>query len=234
MNMLQTDSETEAPRRFGSLSDVERGRVLGQALGRLAGHDVEVRIDALNYRPLSAALRGAAELRASVIPEGDSPDEWQATSQALRAVPERAVVEECAGALARLSGEPYVGRLCQYSYPETHGRPGRLVLQIAKYVDEKAAGQRQLDSLFEYVAAGARFCPMPNSWLQLWEMLPDKREVNGEWQPRRPLILSGWGSAESPDVLREQILWAAEHDALDVADEYLRGLPEEEWEYDPH
>jgi hypothetical protein len=63
--------------------------------------------------------------------------------------------------------------------------------------------------------------------------LPNKkRNDNGGWEPPLPLILAAWH--ETPALLkiirlREHIIWADEHGAIDEVDNYLRSLKEEDW-----
>jgi hypothetical protein len=92
----------------------------------------------------------------------------------------------------------------------------------------------KLQALLEYVKADGRICPMPDFWNQLWEMLPDKKQVGVGWEPSLPLILAAWWN--TPDfskILRldEHICYAAEHGVLDEVDSYLRSLTKEQWFY---
>jgi hypothetical protein len=93
--------------------------------------------------------------------------------------------------------------------------------------------EEKLKALLEYVKSDGRICPMPDSWNQLWEMLPDKKRVGMGWEPSLPLILAAWDSPLLAKILRldEHIRYAAEHGALDEVDAYLRGLKPEQWFY---
>lgn len=91
----------------------------------------------------------------------------------------------------------------------------------------------KLTKLLEFVQAEGRVCPRAEEWWVLWEMLPDKREVNGIWEPVKPYVrVSEYfsGVLEKVLFLRTQIQYAAEHGALDAVDAYLRGLTEDAWE----
>jgi hypothetical protein len=71
-------------------------------------------------------------------------------------------------------------------------------------------------------------------WDRLWEMLPDKKRVGRDWIPPMPLTLTVWW--ETPllaktERLDAHIRYAAEHEALEEVDAYLRGLRPEEWFY---
>jgi hypothetical protein len=94
--------------------------------------------------------------------------------------------------------------------------------------------EEKLKTLLEYVKADGRICPMPDSWNQLWEMLPDKKRVGMGWEPSLPLILAAWWDTPLlAKILRlaEHIRYAAEHGVLDEVDVYLRGLKPEQWFY---
>ena len=89
-----------------------------------------------------------------------------------------------------------------------------------------------VESLVAYCRENARVCPMPQHWHRLWEMLPNRVQVNVGWQPPLPLILAAW--YDTPAIskmarLAEHIDWAAKHDALDSVGQFLRELREEDW-----
>jgi hypothetical protein len=44
-------------------------------------------------------------------------------------------------------------------------------------------------TLIAYSREHQRVCPQPQRWQALWEMLPDRRQVDGGWSPPLPLIL---------------------------------------------
>lgn len=83
-----------------------------------------------------------------------------------------------------------------------------------------------MESLLRYVAADGRICPMPNSWVELREMLgPDPPQI---------AILGGWWAV--PPVFKmlivdAQIRYAAEHGKLPMVDRFLRSLSPREWFY---
>ncbi len=93
-------------------------------------------------------------------------------------------------------------------------------------------GRTELESLLAFVSAGGRVCPLPYRWIELWRLLPARRQTGAGWQPPLPLILAGWwGSSDEAKraMLREHIEWAASHHALSEIDSFLRALPESEW-----
>jgi hypothetical protein len=88
-------------------------------------------------------------------------------------------------------------------------------------------------ALVDYCNGNGRFCPQPQPWTQLWEMLPDReRKPSGGWNPPLPLILAVWWDTTGLEKmlrLRDHIQWADVHGAIDGVDAYLRGLSEEMW-----
>jgi hypothetical protein len=90
----------------------------------------------------------------------------------------------------------------------------------------------KLDSLLAYVQAEGRICPQPQRWNALWEMLPNKKRVGAGWKPPLPLILGAWWHTthlEKMIQLREHIEYAAEIDALDEIDRFIRCLSQNDW-----
>jgi hypothetical protein len=81
-----------------------------------------------------------------------------------------------------------------------------------------------------------RFCPQPQPWNRLWEMLPNrKQKPSGGWNPPLPLILAAWSDTTGLEKmlrLRAHIEWADAHGAIDDVGTYLRGLTEEQWFHD--
>lgn len=94
--------------------------------------------------------------------------------------------------------------------------------------------KEKLEALLEYVKADGRICPMPNPWIRLWDMLPAKRHVGRDWEPPLPLSLAVWWEtplAAKSLRLERHIRYAAQHEALNEVDSYLRGLKPDEWFY---
>jgi hypothetical protein len=89
-----------------------------------------------------------------------------------------------------------------------------------------------LTSLIDYCRQNARVCPLPDKWIELWEMLPDKERVGNGRQPPLPLILAAWrytGAREKMARLKEHLDYAGKHKVLEQVDSHLRGLQESEW-----
>ena len=92
--------------------------------------------------------------------------------------------------------------------------------------------KERLEALLHYVESDGRVCPLPMPWSELHQMLPNLRRLpSGGCIPPNPLILAAWSDPPSAkrSRLREHILYAADHGALDKVDIFLRGLPDEQW-----
>ena len=90
----------------------------------------------------------------------------------------------------------------------------------------------KLAALLAYSREDGRICPEPSRWHEMWEMLPNKHEVGGGWNPPLPLILAAWDTTPAlMKMLRlaEHIEYAADNGALDAIDAFLRSLPASEW-----
>jgi hypothetical protein len=94
-----------------------------------------------------------------------------------------------------------------------------------------AADGETLEALFDYVEAQG-WCPMPDPWNRLWELLVARSRECGAPRPAPPLILAAWH--EAPLLMKrvrllDQLEWAAEYGLLDEVDRFLRALPVNEW-----
>lgn len=79
-----------------------------------------------------------------------------------------------------------------------------------------------------------RVCPMPQKWLQLYNLLPDRTRREAGAEPALPLILGAWGHTSAIDKmlrLQEHIAWAEQHGALEQVRVYLESLPEQDWHH---
>lgn len=91
-----------------------------------------------------------------------------------------------------------------------------------------------VDTLIAYCRANSRVCPQPAPWADLWELLPERRRVDGVWEPSLPLILAAWHSSTNLEKmvrLDEHIRWACEHGAILECGVFLRALSEEDWHH---
>ncbi len=87
-------------------------------------------------------------------------------------------------------------------------------------------------SLIAFCRKNDRVCPKPKFWQKLWEMLPNRKQVEAGWEPSLPLILAAWHEAPAmAKMLRlaEHIEWADKQGVLEVVDGFLRSLREEDW-----
>ena len=75
-----------------------------------------------------------------------------------------------------------------------------------------------LDEVLEEVQKSNRICPLPQKWLRLYEMPPDKTRKGGGWEPFLPTILGAWSDTPALSKIlrfRDHIQWAADHGCLD-------------------
>jgi hypothetical protein len=77
-----------------------------------------------------------------------------------------------------------------------------------------------------------RVCLLPSKWNELYQLLPEKRQIGAGWEPALPLILAAW--YEAPTLMKklrmvEHLEWAARHGCLERVYGFLRGLAENEW-----
>ena len=92
---------------------------------------------------------------------------------------------------------------------------------------------KKLEELLAYAKSNGRICPSVLVWEELWEMLPDKKQISDtQWQPELPVIMAAW--RENPNAYRakrleEHIRYAAAHGILDEADAFLQNLQPESW-----
>ncbi|BDW81050.1 hypothetical protein MACH24_04880 [Erythrobacter sp. Dej080120_24] len=113
------------------------------------------------------------------------------------------------------------------------------------------ASSDQLNAIVEFCASEARICPEPNAWHRFWLAVKNaagRRRIGGfdfnmrmdhdrstkslNLEPPLPNILASWwgtSDVQKVETLKSQLLWAAQHGALDVADRFLRGLRADEW-----
>lgn len=90
----------------------------------------------------------------------------------------------------------------------------------------------KLDLLLAYVRDNSRICPQPTAWQRLYDMLPERKVVDGKWMPGRPLIGADWhGSNDTDKVMRliDHIEWAKTHGVFPEVNSFLRALAEKDW-----
>lgn len=89
-----------------------------------------------------------------------------------------------------------------------------------------------VETLIEYCKSNGRICPQPQRWNELFQLLPNTRQVGAGFVPGAPLILAAWW--DTPHLskqlrLIEHIQWAEKHCALERVAQFLRSLPEKDW-----
>jgi hypothetical protein len=89
-------------------------------------------------------------------------------------------------------------------------------------------------TLIVYSREHQRVCPQPQRWQALWEMLPDRRQVDGGWSPPLPLILGAWHHAsniEKMQRLAEHLEWAEKRGKIAAIAAFIRSLDESDWHH---
>ena len=77
-----------------------------------------------------------------------------------------------------------------------------------------------------------RVCPQPTRWLEFYRVLQEQGD--GSAMPAEPLTGSAWAS--TPPLakrmcFREQVEWADAHGCLAPAFDFLKSLPDTDWNY---
>jgi hypothetical protein len=118
-------------------------------------------------------------------------------------------------------------------------------------MSEHPTTEKDIASLVQFCSSENRICPQFNAWGRFWRLLKDtarERRTTGydiamsvdedlaqyrtRYEPPRPNILSSWwGTSDTTkmETLRRQVLWASQHNVLDVADAFLRNLADHQW-----
>jgi len=94
---------------------------------------------------------------------------------------------------------------------------------------------RAAEQLINNFKSKKRVCPMPMYWNRLYALLPNRKIEGSERIPALPLILAAWDNSSNDEKrqrMREHLIWADDHNALFVIDEYLRGLREDQWHHE--
>ena len=89
-------------------------------------------------------------------------------------------------------------------------------------------------SLIAYCLENSRVCPKPFLWHNLWELLPERCQIDAGWQPALPLILAAWAHTSNIEKmlrLAKHIEWAELHGSLPEVAAFLRKLAENEWHH---
>lgn len=85
------------------------------------------------------------------------------------------------------------------------------------------------EELSEYLAKLPGSFPVPDAWMQLYELLPPDKDGNSA---PLPLILGAYGVPDMFKILRfrEHVQWADENNALPLVAVFLMTLPVDAWE----
>jgi hypothetical protein len=77
-----------------------------------------------------------------------------------------------------------------------------------------------------------RISPQPTRWLEFYRLL--QQEGDGSPLPPAPLTGSAWASTPSLAkrmCFREQVEWAGAHGCLAPVFQFIKSLPETDWNY---
>lgn len=94
-----------------------------------------------------------------------------------------------------------------------------------------------LAQLLQYAQDRDRLCPRPMEWNDLYLKIGGCRRDTADgiiWEPLPPLVLSAWSFSKDVDRQKrflEHLAWANERGTLQIAESYLRSLPEEAWHH---
>ncbi len=103
---------------------------------------------------------------------------------------------------------------------------------VAPAVEAVRAILNGRNALLLYAKKDGRICPLPQIWNELFDLLPNRRRVGNGWEPPLPLILAAWDHSSDLEK-RERFLlhiqWAADHGALDQANQFIRAIPPPGW-----
>jgi hypothetical protein len=91
-----------------------------------------------------------------------------------------------------------------------------------------------IEALIAFAQAEGRICPMPRRWQELWELLPNRKQIGPRWQPPLPLILAAWSEtsdSEKRDRFLQHLKYASDHGAFEIVDRFLKSLPAQDWSY---
>lgn len=91
-----------------------------------------------------------------------------------------------------------------------------------------------IDETIALVEVNKRVCPMPTKWNELWQLLPNKKQIGVGWNPPLPLILAAWWDTPNDRKkarLLEHIEYAEQHGSLEQVHQFLVALQEREWHH---
>ena len=90
-----------------------------------------------------------------------------------------------------------------------------------------------IEEMLGSMDVAGRIWPVPQHWDAVWKMLPERTmDGSGHWQPKLPLILSGWwhsSDAEKRNRFESHLRWGDAHGALTDIANYLNALQPAAW-----
>lgn len=96
--------------------------------------------------------------------------------------------------------------------------------------DFRVAIASMADGLVRFATSAGRVCPMPAEWAALYEVLRS-HDASGSLPPP-PIEGIAWTSTSARTkkmCLQVHIEWAADHQALELVERFLHGLPGQRW-----
>jgi type III restriction enzyme len=97
---------------------------------------------------------------------------------------------------------------------------------------EMERAEELYDRILADCREAGRVCPQPSIWNRVWELLPDRMRVNGDWLPSAPLILAAWSEtsdAEKRSRFEYHLDWAHRHGAIDAVAKLLADMKPSDW-----
>ena len=81
-----------------------------------------------------------------------------------------------------------------------------------------------IEALWSELDRDRRVCLMPQHWVKLYELLPNRINTFTTRKPERPLILGAWDVSDEAKKrrMREHIQWAIDHGAAETVFDFLK------------
>ncbi len=110
----------------------------------------------------------------------------------------------------------------------------------------KKPTEQEVEDLIKYCSDKGRTVPMPPKWVQVMKIIEYEKIEKHYQMGLKCLIFHGWSASDEDKikVLRNQILWAGNHNVVDLnivttkrdkifyeLKDFLMNLPEEEWSH---
>jgi hypothetical protein len=93
---------------------------------------------------------------------------------------------------------------------------------------------KAISELLGYCQSNNRVCPKPVDWIQLWQILIDRKKSGTEWQLSGPPIRAAWWHTTDPKKqarFSDHISWACDHGLYEEVHQFIRSLSENQWHH---